>query len=223
MLAEIRGKSMTKVAIIGNGPSHLIPELSIYQNEIDIWIGADRGALSIIKQNMELAYAVGDFDSVNDDELEVIRKHAIQFEQYQVEKDETDLELALNIAKSIHPSNIFFFGVTGGRLDHTLINIQLLDQLVKEKMTGVIIDRFNYLELHYPGSYSIVEMKDYPTISFIPITQEVSGLTLLGFYYPLTKATIKMGSTLSISNKLILNNGTFSFDDGIVLVIRSRD
>jgi thiamine pyrophosphokinase len=63
----------------------------------------------------------------------------------------------------------------------------------------------------------------FPTISFIPITKEVFGLTLEGFYYPLKGAKIKMGSTLSISNKLIRNNGTFSFEDGIVLVVRSRD
>lgn len=214
---------MVNIAIIGNGPSHLIPNLSNYQNNIDIWIGADRGALSIIQQNIELDYAIGDFDSVNDRELQQIKIRAKQFEQHNVEKDETDLELALRLAISLNPTLIYFFGVTGGRLDHTLINIQLLKKVVKKDIGGVVIDSKNHLELKFPGSYSIEKCENYPIISFIPITQEVHGLTLIGFYYPLTKATIHMGSSLSISNKLISNNGTFSFDDGIVLVVRSRD
>lgn len=86
-----------------------------------------------------------------------------------------------------------------------------------------MIDSKNHLELKFAGSYTIKRCENYPIVSFIPLTQEVSGLTLEGFYYPLSKATIHMGSTLSISNKLISNNGTFSFDDGIVLVVRSRD
>jgi thiamine pyrophosphokinase len=213
---------MVTVGIIGNGPASLLPDLSLYHESVDIWIGADKGALSIIEHNIKLDFAVGDFDSVNDKELGIIKKLANSFEQYEVEKDFTDLELALKKAFSFNPTTIYLFGVTGGRLDHTLINIQLLEQVLNNKSQGLIIDCYNQLELYYPGSYTLKNDDHYPTVSFIPITKEVKGMTLTGFYYPLTKATIKMGSTLSISNKLILKNGTFSFDEGIVLVVRSR-
>ncbi|WP_197025071.1 thiamine diphosphokinase [Paucisalibacillus sp. EB02] len=213
---------MITVGIVGNGPTYLIPNLSLHSEKIDIWIGADKGALSVIEQEVKLDYAIGDFDSVNNEELEIIKEHTKKFEQFEIEKDFTDLELALQRAISLNPSSIYFFGVTGGRLDHTLINIQLLEQVLKNKITGVIMDRYNELILYYPGAYNIIHNVHYPTVSFIPITKEVRGLTLTRFYYPLTNATIKMGSTLSISNKLISNNGTFSFDEGIVLVVRSR-
>jgi thiamine pyrophosphokinase len=214
---------MYTVAIVGNGPSDLIPNLSEFQSEIDCWIGADRGALSIIKNNIPLDYAVGDFDSVTSSELETIEGYAKSIELFPIEKDQTDLELALSIAFSLNVTRIYFFGVTGGRMDHTLINIQLLNQIINQGIQGYIIDKHNHLELFYPGTYTVTFDSLYPTISFIPITREVIGLSLEGFYYPLKKARIMMGSTLSISNKLIRNNGTFSFEDGIVLVVRSRD
>jgi thiamine pyrophosphokinase len=213
---------MVAVGIVGNGPTYLIPDLSLYRDKIDIWIGADKGALSIIEQKVNLDYAIGDFDSVNHEELEIIKEHTKTFEQYEIEKDFTDLELALQQALTLNPVKIYFFGVTGGRLDHTLINIQLLEKVLENKVTGIMLDRYNQLQLYYPGKYNMNNNIHYPTVSFIPVTKEVRGLTLTGFYYPLTNATIHMGSTLSISNKLISNNGTFSFDEGIVLVVRSR-
>jgi thiamine pyrophosphokinase len=213
---------MITVGIVGNGPAYLIPDLFLYHEKIDIWIGADKGALSILAQKIDLDFAIGDFDSVTPDELAAIKKLAKRFEQYEIEKDFTDLELAIQKAISLKPSNIYFFGVTGGRLDHTLVNIQLLEQVLINNIVGIIIDCNNQLEVHYPGSYTIENDDNFPTVSFIPITKEVKGLTLTGFYYPLINATINMGSTLSISNKLISNNGTFSFEEGIVLVVRSR-
>jgi thiamine pyrophosphokinase len=213
---------MVAIGIVGNGPNDLIPDLSLYRETIDIWIGADKGALFVIEQKMTLDYAIGDFDSVSEEQLEIIKIHSKSLDQFPIEKDFTDLELALKRALALNPAKIYFFGVTGGRLDHTLINIQLLEQVLSFNVYGVIIDRDNELVLHYPGEHHIIHNEHFPTVSFIPLTKEVSGLTLSGFYYPLTNATIKMGSTLSISNKLISNNGTFSFDKGIVLVVRSR-
>lgn len=213
---------MVQVAIIGSGPDDLIPDLSKYREKIDVWIGADRGALIILQNELALDYAVGDFDSVNETELHIIKKKSTHFEQFPVEKDETDLELAIRKALSLKPSTIYLMGVTGGRIDHTLINIQLLNSLEQKNIHGVIVDEYNIIEQFEPGTYTLLLEEFYPNVSFVPLTTEVEGITLKGFYYPLTEATLKMGSTLSISNKLIANSGTFSFTKGIVLVVRSR-
>ncbi len=45
---------------------------------------------------------------------------------FKPEKDETDMELALNWAIDQKPEMIRIFGATGGRLDHMFANIQLL-------------------------------------------------------------------------------------------------
>ena len=73
------------------------------------------------------------------------------------------------------------------------------------------------------GTHIIEENKDFPYVSFVPVTEIEEGITLLGFKYPLINKTIEWGSTLCISNELVKEKGTFSFTSGILMVIRSTD
>lgn len=212
---------MTTIGIVGNGPIETFPDLSEYKEEIDLWIGADRGALYLVNQQLPVSYAVGDFDSINDEEKIRIKENVEVYEEHPAEKDETDLELALIKAIAENPKSIYLFGFTGGRLDHELINIQTLYLILKKGIKGIIIDHMNQLELTFPGEHSIKMDKRYPYISFIPFTKEVEGLTLAGFKYPLVDKTIHWGSTLCISNELTSNNGTFLYKKGILLVVKS--
>ena len=213
---------MLSVGIMGSSPDSL-QNFSLYDEKIDIWIGADRGALTLIDGQVRVDYAVGDFDSINDGEIRVIKDHAGSVEEYPTEKAETDLEIALAKAVELGADRIYLFGVTGGRLDHELSNIQLLYAIVTKGIRGIIINENNYLELKLPGEHRIKQDSRYPYISFIPFSTAVEGLTLKGFYYPLANQDIFWGSTLCISNKLIKKNGTFSFNEGILLLIKSRD
>lgn len=213
---------MLSVGIMGSGPDTL-KDLSLYDKKVDIWIGADRGALTLMNRQIRLDYAVGDFDSINDKQKNFIRNHASNMETYPSEKAETDLEIALMKAMELNTGRVYLFGVTGGRLDHELSNIQLLYPIVKKGIRGIIVNENNYLELTMPGVHQITQDNHYPYISFIPFSRHVGGLTLKGFYYSLVDQDIFWGSTLCISNKLIKKNGTFSFKEGILLLIKSRD
>ncbi|SET81188.1 thiamine diphosphokinase [Oceanobacillus limi] len=214
---------MMTIGIVGNGPTNIVPDLSLYMNQVDYWIGADRGALTILNQHMKLDCAIGDFDSLEEQEKISVQQRAEQFTEYPEEKDETDVEIALQKAIELNPAKIVLFAVTGGRMDHTLANIQLLLAIKNRKIDAAIIDQQNCIELFLPGTYRIDNDEHYPNLSFIPVTQQVKGLTLKNFYYPLTDETIYFGSTRSISNKLLLNYGTFSHEEGILLLIKSRD
>lgn len=214
---------MTNIAIVGNGPRDLIPELDMYKKDVDVWIGADRGALTLVEQGIDVTYAVGDFDSITTQENEQIRKTVKTLLEYPSEKDYTDIEIALLKAFELNPAQIYLFGATGGRLDHGLVNIQLLNTIRKKGIRGMIVDRYNKIELTNPGYYTVVHDSHYPYISFIPFSEHVNNLTLTGFYYPLENKNISWGSTLCISNKLLSNKGTFYYEEGILLLIKSRD
>ncbi|WP_106497667.1 thiamine diphosphokinase [Lentibacillus sp. Marseille-P4043] len=211
------------IAIVGNGPLELIPDLISFERDVDVWIGADRGALTLIKHHIMPDYAVGDFDSINPEEKAYIKRKAKWYKEYPIEKDQTDLEIAISKAYDLKPAKLFLFGVTGGRLDHELINIQTLFRISQNDSQGIIVDKNNQVEMMKPGTHTVTMDEKYPAISFIPFTKRVKGLTLEGFYYPLVNQTITWGSTLCISNKLLLKNGTFSFNEGILLLIKSRD
>ncbi|WP_067730871.1 thiamine diphosphokinase [Oceanobacillus damuensis] len=214
---------MKSVGIVGNGPDNLLPDLHLFKDKVDVWIGADRGAFILAELNIPLKFAVGDFDSINANEKSLIKKYASHIEEYPSEKDETDIEIALNRAFELEPENIYLFGITGGRLDHELVNIQLLYLIKSRGIKGMIVDKSNWIEMAFPGSYTMEQDETYPYISFLPFTKEAEGINLTGFYYPLEKADISWGSTLCISNKLLSKNGTFSFEKGILLLVKSCD
>ncbi|GAA0330134.1 thiamine diphosphokinase [Oceanobacillus sp. FSL W7-1281] len=213
---------MMRVGIVGNGPKEQLPNLLTYQEEVDFWIGADRGALYLAEHGITIDIALGDFDSVTESEYAIIEKHAELFDKYPVMKNQTDLEIAIEMGKKKEASEFYLFGVTGGRLDHALMNLQLLYPLLQQGKRAVILDRGNHIEMLEPGSYS-VEEEGYSYISFLAFTPEAAGLTLTGFVYPLENKTIHWGSSLCISNELSQKKGTFSFSKGILILVKSYD
>jgi len=213
------------INIVAGGPEDLLPCLHDYEDETVTWVGVDRGVFNLLKREIKPTVAFGDFDSVSPEELIYIESQVVELKQYQPEKNETDMELALNWALAQNPDTIRLFGATGGRLDHLFANVQLLiGPLLKGKQENIfLIDRNNCLEVKIPGSYKIPKRAAEKYISFVPVTLNVSNLTLEGFKYPLKNQHISMGSTLCISNELISDYGTFSFSEGILIVIRSHD
>ncbi|TDL72587.1 thiamine diphosphokinase [Neobacillus sp. YX16] len=213
------------INILAGGPTELLPNLKEYLGENEVWVGVDRGVYSLINMNITPKIAFGDFDSVTNEEYKVIEKHVKAMKRYKPEKNETDMELALNWAIKQKPDLIRIFGASGGRLDHFLANVQLLVKpLLEDNHVEIfLIDNQNILSLKGPGSYKMRKRADKKYVSFVPLTLNVKGLTLEGFKYPLKDRHITIGSTLCISNELISDNGTFSFSEGILLVIRSND
>ncbi|MFC4798171.1 thiamine diphosphokinase [Neobacillus sp. GCM10023253] len=216
---------MMIINILAGGPEDLLPDLTEYIEENAIWVGVDRGVFHLISRSITPAIAFGDFDSVTKAELAVIEDKVTKLKKFIPEKDETDMELALNWALKQQPEKIQMFGATGGRLDHLLANVQLLIHPLNAKTETEIflIDRYNIAFLKGPGTYTLKKRWDKKYISFVPLTLDVFGITLDGFKYPLKNRHISLGSTLCISNELISDYGTFSFSEGILLVIRSHD
>ncbi|GHH96516.1 thiamine diphosphokinase [Neobacillus kokaensis] len=213
------------INILAGGPVDHLPDLRHYMEDNAIWVGVDRGVFHLLKRNIKPDIAFGDFDSVSPEELLFIETEVAELKRFQPIKDETDMELALNWALAKKPKIIRLFGATGGRLDHLFANVQLLINPVKTNQSTDIflIDRHNEVFLKAPGTYKIKKQADEKYISFVPLTLDVTNLTLEGFKYPLKNRHISLGSTLCISNELISDNGTFSFSEGILIVIRSHD
>jgi thiamine pyrophosphokinase len=215
------------ICIMAGGPTEFLPDLHVYKEQIDIWVGVDRGAFVLLQQGIVPNLALGDFDSVTSDELHMIQEQVTEITLFPSEKDETDLELAIDWAISQKPRNIYILGATGGRMDHFLANIQLLqkERILKEigDINLYIVDQKNSLTVKTPGIYTIEgdSMKKY--FSLLSVTEEVSGITLSGFKYPLHRAKLTRGSTLCISNELISECGNVSFEKGIIMMVRSND
>lgn len=211
------------IHVVVGGPKELIPPLREYNGEDVIWVGVDRGVVYLLEEGITPDRAFGDFDSVTGEELDWMRERVSHLDIYPAEKNETDMELALSWAIQQKPEKIFLFGATGGRLDHMLANVQILIKSIDSQIEMSMVDTKNMIHMQAPGKYHLHINKQYPYVSFLPFTREVRGIFLDGFKYSLSNKDISWGSTLCVSNELVVEKGTYSFEEGIIIVVRSKD
>mgnify|MGYP002620794110 CR=1 FL=1 len=138
-------------------------------------------------------------------------------------KDLTDAEMAFEYALSQGVQEILMLGVTGTRLDHTLANLHLLAAAEQHGVQAVIIDPHNEIRLATSRQPLTIVPSGYRYVSLLPLTWQVTGITLAGFLYPLEDAVLTLGMTRGISNELIADRGTIELKSGQLLVIQSRD
>ncbi|CAI6054386.1 Thiamine pyrophosphokinase [Paenibacillus sp. JJ-100] len=188
----------------------------------DIIIAADRGALYLIQHGIKPHIAVGDFDSITEEEREIVSSNSVEFITCDpIHKDLTDTEMAFETALDHEPTHILIFGATGTRMDHTLANVHIMVRAMQHHISCALQDEHNYMTL--TTSHAVVEQRGYTYVSLLPLTHEVTGICLEGFMYPLDQATIRLGQSLGISNKLLEESGTVTIDSGLLLIIQSKD
>ena len=210
-------------AILAGGPPAHLPKLYDVRFKNVQWIGVDRGTLTLIKSGIQPIRAFGDFDSINENERAFIESTKTDLMVFPSEKDQTDLEIAIDWVLGEEPQRCWILGATGGRLDHSMMNVQLLIKGLDSKTEFILIDNQNIITILPPGVYDVTKVYDHPYISFIALSNKVAGMTLKGFKYPLTDAILTWGSSLCISNELLSDNGILSFKEGFVILIYSRD
>ncbi|SDY74023.1 thiamine pyrophosphokinase [Evansella caseinilytica] len=213
-----------KYVLLAGGPITNVPPLDVlkYKWQDAGWIGVDRGVYHLLKHGIIPLRAFGDFDSLTLEEKEWVHAQYVHLSQFPAEKDATDMELALDWALAQKPRQIVLLGGSGGRLDHFLINIQLLQKGLDYGVEISLEDRWNRITIREPGEYTI-EKSEFRYVSFIPFTREVEGIALKGFRYPLTNRRLAQASSLCISNELVKTQGSYSFAAGKLLVVESLD
>jgi thiamine pyrophosphokinase len=196
----------------------VLPELMM----ADLLVGSDRGALFLVRQGFRPDISLGDFDSVSEAELAEIRAASKEFLSCDpIDKDLTDTEMAFQWALEQNPAEIKLVGALGTRFDHSLANIHLLRQGLDRRVSCKIIDAYN--EIILINGPSVITKGSYSHISLLPLSLEVTGITLHGFLYPLHKATLAIGQSLGISNILQDKQGSIELESGYLLVIQSKD
>ena len=204
---------------VRNIPSNLFDDKNVD------WIGVDRGTLELVNNQIKPVSAVGDFDSVNEQELEQIRK-AIDVYPVKKEKDDTDLALAVNLAVDMGYTEIEIYGATGGRLDHYMGAVQILTkpEFLKQDFKISLIDQQNHISVLKPGKHEIFRVEDMTYVSFVPLNTGIR-IKLDELKYELPFTTLDQGSTLTISTEFKegLERGFVQVELGNVLIIQSKD
>ncbi len=179
-------------------------------------VGVDRGALLLARQGVHMLFAIGDFDSVDEEGKNRMRAFSDEIIALNPIKDVSDAEAAIDEAIRRGYTEIVLWGSLGGRFDHTLVNLKLAQRHTCLRL----LDAQNEVYTLNEGEYEVVE-DDKPYISFFALTE--SELSLVGFKYPLDKAIFTPDTTLGLSNQLTAKKARISVHEGKLLVIRSKD
>lgn len=195
----------------------------------DMVIAADKGVETARLLNVPIDYILGDFDSLEPSVLEEVKSQlandesGLVLKEFPPEKDYTDTHLAIVTAIESGATSVTILGATGTRLDHVMANVNLLSIFLHNHIKAKIIDSHNQIYVIDGDAHLYREKIHGKYVSLIPYTDCVTGVTLIGFKYPLNNATLTKGNSLGISNELLEEDGIIKLDKGILIVIESRD
>lgn len=190
-------------------------------------ICVDKGLESIRKIGRKPDYIIGDFDSANPSQVleweESFCGEEEKFIRLNPVKDETDTHAAILFALQHGAETIYIFGAMGGRMDHFLGNVNLLMIPLKQGVEAYLVDEQNRICLKDQG-FTITREECFGTyISFLPMTEKVTHVTMRGFRYEVEDITMTIGTSLGISNEVAKDSAAIEWEDGIFIVVESKD
>ncbi|WP_176893238.1 thiamine diphosphokinase [Fusobacterium varium] len=174
---------------------------------------ADGGANHLEFLNILPLEIWGDLDSVTKEIIEKYRINNVTIKKFPKDKDYTDGELILQHISKMGYDKIVVIGGLGGRIDHSLTNLNLI---FKFKNLMFVTEKERIFSIEKKAELTELNGK---TISFVPFSEKVEGLTLEGFKYPLNKYTLHQGDSICMSNIAIEDICKVTFDTGKLMGI----
>lgn len=213
---------MNTVIVTGGTNNKNFVKKHLETNKYGIIIAVDRGLEVLDTLKIEPNYIVGDFDSINKDILKKYENMKQKIIELNPEKDLTDTHSGINLAIKLESTNIVILGAIGTRIDHTIANIHILKIAIEKNINIKIIDEKNEITLINKNTI-LKKDENYKYISLIPLTTEVKKVTLKGLKYPLHEQTLYIGDSLGISNEQIEKEAEINLQEGILILIKSKD
>ncbi len=176
-------------------------------------IAADVGYVYARELGIEPDLVIGDFDSA--------QKPEASCEVYPVRKDDTDIMLALKKAILLGFRDITVVGGTGGRLDHTVGNLQALAYCCEQDVRCRLSADGQRAEIYRPGTYRIAPPEGW-SMSLFAFGSAVCGLTIRNADYCADDLMLEPSFPLGISNKALEGGAEVSFKSGRLLCICSE-
>jgi thiamine pyrophosphokinase len=201
--------------IFANGEitcSHI--DLALHTNII----AADGGAHHCLNMGIVPKVVIGDFDSLTAEELNTLEDAGSQLVRYSVNKDETDLELALIYAVEEDATEITLFGLLGGRWDMSFANMLIL---ASPRFKGI---HFRVIHGNYEmyilraGETLTIDGTPGDRVSVIPLGTHAEGITYTGLEWGLQRETMFFGSPRGVSNRMLNGKANITLDSGLLLV-----
>ena len=185
---------------------------SFQPQQQDLVIAADGGYGSLCALGVRPDVVVGDFDSLNEipDHPHILRLPRI--------KDETDMGYAINHALDLGYTRFLLLGGMGGRLEHTIANLQLLAGLNRRGALGILYGNGQAAAVITNGRFTFpADLSGY--CSVFCQSGAAQGVTIEGMKYPLFEDELTGDFPLGVSNEFLGVPATVSVEQGTLLLI----
>lgn len=204
---------MGRCVIVGGAEIKTYERVRTYFRPDDFFIFCDCGLRHEAALGVTPDLIVGDFDSharpETDTETIVLP----------VRKDDTDTVFAVKEALRRGFAEFLLVGVSGGRMDHTLVNVYLLVMLREAGKQAVLLD--DYSEMRMVGAEPVEIPDRFPYYSLVNITGIARGITETGCKFPLRDGEITCGYQYGTSNEVLPGEtAVVSVREGQLLLIQ---
>jgi thiamine pyrophosphokinase len=139
-------------------------------------------------------------------------------ERHPVDKDRTDLAIALDLALEHAPARVSVIGGHGGRLDHHLANLLLLaaDDYAALSITG------------YLGTATVTVIRGHrdlygrpgEMVSLLPMHGPARGVTTHGLRFSLDGEDLPAGTSRGVSNEFTDGQARVELEAGTLVAIQ---
>lgn len=186
-----------------------------FEREVgDLVIAADGGCAYLEEAGVKPDIIIGDFDSLGEipEGEEVIKLNPV--------KDITDMDAAVKVGIERGYTEFHLYGACGGRIDHTLANIQLVASLAQRNIKAFIHGGKTVITAVCNGSLTFdSNYKGY--ISVFSHTDKCTGVYLKGLKYPLENAELTNSFPLGVSNEFLGVKSEIIIKKGTAIIIYS--
>lgn len=210
-MINIKEIKHSDTVILANGsfPTHCIP-LAALKNAKKL-ICCDGAINNLLQSGIEPSLIIGDLDSIS----EKVKKKYMSIIIQDPDQNTNDLTKAVNWCKHNQIHEITIVGATGKREDHTLGNISLLSNYIKDISVSMLTDTGFFTPILKSTTFQSYEGQQVSVFSQTA-NLEIDSVNLK---YPLNKLQLPylwMGTL----NECVSDNFTISIESGDVIVFQ---
>lgn len=206
-------KTQQICAIFAGGPESGLPCEPVPAGAY--FLCADSGLRLAERLHLAPHLVLGDFDSLG--EIPTALPHTVA----PAEKDDTDTMLAVRTALKQGFRDIRIYGAFGGRLDHTVANLQTLEFIRRHGAEGMLIGAGDCVRMLTDGETLLLPRRAARTLSLLAWSEQCCGVCARGVQYPLEDAVLTRAFPLGVSNQITAEQAEIVCGCGVLLVIQS--
>ena len=211
---------MQRIIILANGELPDIDKTRSLIQKDDYIICADGGTRHALVLGVAPDLIIGDLDSAEPAAIQKYRNDGTAIELFSRDKNETDLELAIDRAIELDPKQIVIVAALGGRLDQTLANITLLTDARLSTFDVRLDDGVE--EVFLCRDHVQVHGRSGDIVSLIPWLGTVTGIQTENLKWVLNQETLYPDKTRGISNEMMGDTSSVSIGSGLLLIVHRR-